>query len=205
MFSARRMLASALFTILVACGGANTPIRYAFTMDAVAVQPPSLLVAHKDERTLYLVLDPQRVRDLWQIDFQDGSKATLTKFQEFVTRDLKHALENYYVRVEVMSPQQALPQEAHVVADVKVDAVKLHEAVGPGVTVRQLEMTWAFALRPSEARDYEFSYAGTDTSSSAYPSIEAGMGQLIESSITSMLSKWSDAKNKAHQAAAVSQ
>jgi hypothetical protein len=60
------------------------------------------------------------------------------------------------------------------------------------LTYQLIEMTWAFALRRSEDTDFAYSFAGTATSADSYRTFEAGLGQLVENAIPSMLKKWTE-------------
>jgi hypothetical protein len=79
-----------------------------------------------------------------------------------------------------------------VVADVKVDDIRIHDLVRGSLTYAIIQMTWGFAFRKSEKKDYAYSFAGTADSNDSYPTFEAGLGQMIESAIPSMLKKWTE-------------
>lgn len=172
-----------------ACGGAV--YRPSYELANAQPKPPSQLVARKIRRPLYMVLDPSRVKDTWALKNSDG-EFQLRSFHAFVRRDLKRAMQEYFEQVEVVGPGQPPTGAPHVVADVRVDDVSLHDLVTGALTYVKIEMTWSFALRPSEANDYAFSFGGTATSSESYPTFEAGCAQLVESAIGSMLGKWTE-------------
>jgi hypothetical protein len=152
----------------------------------------SLLVAKKMQRPLYLVLEPARVKDSWEMSGSSGT-FTLKEFQTFVRRDLKQAMAGYFERVEIVTSGDQIPPGApHVIGDVKVDKVALHDLNAGRLTYTAIEMTWSFALRPSERAEYAFSFGGTATSSESYPTFEVGCAQMIESAIAGMLDKWTD-------------
>ncbi|MBX5484175.1 MAG: hypothetical protein IRZ16_20300 [Myxococcaceae bacterium] len=162
-------------------------------------KPPSLMVARKIERPLYILLDAQRVRDTWPMETAscatqspDCERFKLFEVQTFVRRDLKTAMENYFSHVEVVDSAAALPKAPHVVADVKVDDIRLNALVRGALTYQLIEMTWGFALRPSEAVDYAWSFAGTSESNDTYPTFEAGCATLVENAISAMLKEWFD-------------
>lgn len=113
-------------------------------------------------------------------------------FHEFVRRDLRAAMTGYFSRVEVVDASQALPTTPHVVADVKIDQIRLNALVRGVLTYEMIEMTWAFALRASDQTDYAYSFAGTATSNDSYPTFEAGCAQLVENAIPAMLKKWTE-------------
>jgi hypothetical protein len=161
------------------------------TMKDVEAAAPSLLVATKIERPLYIVVTDERVKDVWDVD-RMNVKVRVTDFQLFVTRDLKKALEPYFVRVETVSSATLIPAEPHIVADVKVTRIKSTPQQVGILTYLPLEMTWSFAIRPSELQDYAFSYAGENMSTPTFKDMNEGLGQLVEGAITGMLSKWTE-------------
>jgi hypothetical protein len=69
---------------------------------------------------------------------------------------------------------------------------RFHPLVRGALTYQLIEMTWAFALRRSEDTDFAYSFAGTATSADSYRTFEAGLGQLVENAIPSMLKKWTE-------------
>ncbi len=171
-----------------------------YSMLNVHARPLSLMVAHKIERPLYIVVDPARVKDVWQLDTAACATGgfgcehfNLLDVQQFVRRDLKAAMENYFSRVEVVDSPQALPATPHVVADVKIDDIRLDSLVRGRLTYVLIEMNWGFALRGSDQTDYAYSFAGTASSNDSYPTFEAGCAQLVENAIPAMLKKWTEA------------
>jgi hypothetical protein len=161
--------------------------------------PPSLMIARKIERPLYIVLDANRAKDVWTLETspcatgsQGCERFKLMDVHTFVRRDLKAAMENYFSRVEVVESQVALPSTPHVVADVKIDKIRLNGLVRGGFTYTVIEMTWGFAMRRSEQEDYAYSFAGTAVSNDSYPTFEAGCATLIENAIPGMLKKWTE-------------
>lgn len=169
------------------CFGAH--YRPSYSMQNVQAKPASLMVAQKIQRPLYLVVDPTKVPDSWDLkesssfNPQEGEKFKLVDFQQFISRDLKDALGNYFAKVEVVKAGTPLPSEPHVVADVKVDRVQLHSTPVGRLVYTVIEMTWGLGLRPSENAEYAFTFAGEGKSSESYPTFEAGVAQLVESAI----------------------
>ena len=98
----------------------------------------------------------------------------------------------HFARVEVVAPGQPMPEEPHVVGDVKVDRVQLNNVPAGNLVYTIIELSWAFALRPSEAPEYLFSFAGQAASTPAYPTFEAGCAQMVESAIAGFLAKWTE-------------
>ncbi len=195
------LLASSLF----ACGGGGNYGRsvygteggYSFTH--VLAKPASLMVASKIERPLYIVLDGSKVKNVWKLatspcatESPGCERFMLSDVQQFVRRDLKAALSNYFTSVEVVDSSAKLPTTPHVVADVKIDDIKMHDLVRGRLTYSLIQMTWGFALRPSDKKDYTYSFAGTSESNDSYPNFETGCAQLIENAIPAMLKKWTE-------------
>jgi hypothetical protein len=172
-------------------GGSSDSGAEVHSMKDAEVSTASLLVAKQIQRPLYIVLDDNLVKDSWDIEAM-GKHAKLTNFQLFVERDLKKALEPYFVRVKVIRLKSELPTTPHVVADVKVDRVRINQQEAGLAVYLPLEMTWSFALRPSEADDYSFSYADTASSTPTFANLEGGMSQMAEAAITEMLHKWTE-------------
>jgi hypothetical protein len=175
----------------VACAGCGSHYAQSYSLTNAEPKPASLLVAKKIQRPLYLIVDPTRVKDTWQMKGSGGELA-LNDFQSFVRRDLKNAMQAYFERVEVLKPGDPLPVGLHVVGDVKVDKVALHDLPTGRLTYTAIEMTWSFAVRAGESAEYAFSFGGTARSSESYPTFEVGCAQMVESAIGAMLTKWSD-------------
>jgi hypothetical protein len=183
-------LGAILLAATLSCG---SHFAKSYSMKFVTAKPPSLLVAEKIERPLYLVLDPAKVPDSFDLVTSAGDQFKLTEFQKFVSRDLRQALMAYFSNVEVVNSPSLLPSTPHIVGDIKVDRVQLHALPVGGLTYVKIEMNWALAFRPNEATEYAFSFAGTGTSSESYPTFEAGCGQMVEDSIAGMIKKWTEA------------
>ncbi len=188
--AARRAGAAGTLALLLSVTGCfGSHYRPSYSMANVSAKPASLMVAQKIQRPLYLVIDPARVPDSWSLkeassfNPNDGPKTKLEEFQRFVSRDLKEAMGNYFSRVEVVTAGTALPSEPHVVGDVKVDRVQLHSTPVGGLVYTVIEMTWGMGLRPSESKEYAFTFAGEGRSSESYPTFEVGVAQLVESAI----------------------
>jgi hypothetical protein len=195
-----------LGSLTFACGGASNYSKSVYgteggySMKNVRATPPSLLVAKKVELPLYLVLDATRVKDTWKLQTSACATASpgceqfnVLDMHEFVKRDLRAAMQNYFSKVEIVSSSASIPKgAAHVVGDVKIDDLKLHALVRGMFTHQIIEMTWSFAMRRSQDADYIYSFAGTSTSNDSYPTFEAGCGQLVENAIPMMLKKWTE-------------
>ena len=166
-------------------------------MTNVQAAPPSVMVATKVPATLYIVLDPAKIEDTYVSKSERrGITLTVTEFRTFVTRDLVKAMSPYFEKVEVIAPGTEPSTERHVIADVKVDSVKLvDQAVTGQVTIvaSYLVMTWGYAIRTSDASDYLFSFAGVSSSTHTSNGVEDFVAQTVEDAITGLLSKWSEA------------
>jgi hypothetical protein len=186
----RRLALPGLFALgLAATGCFGSNYRASYNMADVQAKPASLMVAQKIQRPLILVLDPAKVADTIDLkaassfDPTNGPQFKLLQFHRFVDRDLKAAFGSYFSRVEVVQAGAPMPSEPHVVADVKVDRVQLHSVPAGGLTYVIIEMTWGVGIRPSESKEYTFTFAGEAKSSESYPTFEVGVGQLVESAI----------------------
>jgi hypothetical protein len=160
-------------------------------------KPPSVMVARKIERPLYIVLDAAKLKDSWALetaacatDSMGCERFKLLEVQLLARRDLKNLMEQYFSKVEIVASAAALPQTPHIVADVKVDDIRLNGLVRGRLTYQLIEMTWGFAMRPSEAQDYSFTFGGTASSADSYPTFEAGCATLVENALAAMLKSW---------------
>lgn len=187
----RRLAAPGIMALSLAatgCGGGSN-YRPIYSMADVQARPASLMIAQKIQRPLILVVDPARVADTVDLKLassmnpQSGPQVKLAQFHRFVDRDLKAAFASYFSRVEVVQAGAPMPTEPHVVADVKVDRVQLHSIPAGRLMYVVIEMTWGVGLRPSEASEYTFTFAGEARSSETYPTFEAGVAQLVEAAI----------------------
>jgi len=170
-----------------------------YSFKNVHPKPISLMVARKIQKPLYIVLDPTRVQDTYPMETaacetnsMGCQRFKLFDVQQFVRRDLKAAMANYFTSVEVVDSTQPLPTTPHVVADVKVDNIKLNALVRGSLTYNIIQMDWGFALRLDSHKDYDYSFAGSAESNDSYRTFEAGCAQLIENAIPAMLKKWTE-------------
>jgi len=170
---------------MIVVGCATGPSTH--SVKSLQLKPPSLMIARKSPRTLFIVLDPARVPETAGPLKWDLGTPHITDLHEFVRRDLVTAMANYFERVEVVAPGFAFPVQPHVVADVKVDGAR-PLVVGQFALA---EFTWGFALRPSEADDYLFSYAGTSRSEVSR-SANAMIQSLLENAITDFVKAFTE-------------
>lgn len=143
-------------------GCAMAPVK----VSELQVMPPSLLIAKKASRPLFIVLDPSKVPDSVVIPEDELKEIKVFELQTFVKRDLKRAMETFFDRVEIVAPDFKFPDGAYMRADVRIDKLtarveKAMDAGNAANVAAQIfgEMTWAFALRPSEATEYLYSFA----------------------------------------------
>jgi len=200
----RAPLAAGLLVIASACATGNytrsvNGTEGGYSLANAHPKPISLMVARQISRPLYIVLDPAKVKDTWKLETatcatgsSDCERFDLMQVQQFVRRDLKSAMEVYFSRVEVVDSAAALPSTPHVVADVKVDDIRLNSLIRGAFTYALIEMTWGFAMRNSDQADYAYSFAGTASSNDSYPTFEAGCAQLVENALPAMLKKWTE-------------
>lgn len=160
-------------------------------------KPPSVMVARKIERPLYIVVDAAKLKDSWPMetaacatDSMGCERFNLLDVQQLARRDLKNLMGQYFSKVEIVASAAALPPTPHIVADVKVDDIRLNGLVRGRLTYQLIEMTWGFAMRPSEAQDYAFTFGGTASSADSYPTFEAGCATLVENALAAMLKSW---------------
>ncbi len=176
-----------LTVALVAPLGAHAKPRV-LSLTEVTASPMSLMVAKKIDAPLVIILDPAKVPDSWPMH----KKYAVADWDTFVSRDLKKAMETYFTTVTVLAPGAPLPEGPHMVADVKVDRVQLSPIDVGGLTYNVMEMQWGFAVRPSGADAYLFSFAGKAHSKETYSSALVGLGQLVESAVAGLLQAWSE-------------
>jgi len=164
-------------------------------MAKVVAKQPSLQVAKPIAATLYIVLDPAKVKQAYHVSSARRKLSLdISEFDLFVSRDLKNAMAPNFEHVEVVAPGAAFTAK-YVVADVKVDNVEMKdEAIEGAVSVisTRLVLTWAFAVRPAEADDYLFSFAGSAASTDTANGPEDFVRQVVESAISGLLQKWGE-------------
>jgi hypothetical protein len=159
-----------------------------FSLKAIQPAPPSLMVAKKSPRVAFLVIDDAKVPD--RVSVLVGGKdrgGKLIDFKEFVRRDLQRAFSNYFADVKVVAANEPLPKEPCVAIDVKVDRVEVVAIQGIGHAV----MTWGMGIRPSEAEDYLFSFAGQSAGDVANEPVFV-FRSMLEAAITDMLKGYTD-------------
>lgn len=200
--SSRSILLLAAFFTMAGCapsmyGRSVYGTEGGFSLENAKPKLVSPMVAQKIERPLFIVLDSERLGDTWALETPPCStnssgceRFNLLDVHTFVHRDLKTAMENYFSEVRVVGSYQELPAVPHVVADVKVDEIRLNHIVRGQFIYALIEMTWGFAMRLGEHDDYAYSFAGKAISNDTYPNFEAGCATMIERAIPAMLKAW---------------
>lgn len=157
------------------CGGPTE-----LSVRALAVKPPALLMSQKSPRIAYVLMDPRRVPASMPVivgGVDQGGR--IVDADAFVTRDLTHALSNYFTDVRVVASAPTDPNP-HVVIEVRLDRIEVVQTqrrtarpeeknlgqraaaiAGVETTVDRgaAVLTWAFAIRLSGSPDYLFSFA----------------------------------------------
>jgi len=163
-----RLLLSLIMSVLITCLAAAglscavPPVSTSLLLPA----PGMPLVARKIQTPLTIVLDPDNVPDSFVIAGL-GKQITVDGVSEFVRRDLKLAMQNFFLRVDVISPEERPMPGSHM-ADIRIDRFDAQgnfsstPGVGMGAQVSG-RMTWAFAILPAGGRDYLFSFSEIST------------------------------------------
>jgi len=167
---------------LMACGGGGVNVA------VLSPSAPTLMVASKLQTPLYIVLDPARVKPAYEVD----RIGTVSNMGSFVSRDLKAAMSEHFATVKIVSNASEITEEPHVVADVKVDGFKKSSVSDGAASYSVFEMTWSFALRPSDSSDYLFSFAGISPSDYRAKSMDAVVSGMLELALTGLLEKWAE-------------
>lgn len=135
-------------------------------------------------RTLYLVLEEERVPSSLKIE---NSIVEIDGFREFFGRTLQEGLASYFTGIEVLESPKALPDEAHFVANVVVESLKHQSDTFKSI----YELRWSFAVRASEAEEYTFALAGTNTVTARYGA-KTNTKNLMSAAMDSLHEKWSE-------------
>jgi len=170
--------------LALACGGSGVNV------DALAPSPPTLMIATKLQTPLYIVLDPARVKPAYEVE----RIGTISNMGTFVSRDLKQAMSEYFATVHVVASAAEIQAEDYVIADVKVDGFKKGTASNGVESYSVWQMTWNFALRPSDHEDYLFSFAGISQSDPVVGSWNEAVSGILERALAGLLAKWAEAE-----------
>lgn len=200
---AKRFLVSLSLFALSACVSAPS----ALSVRDLAVSPPSLMVAKKSKRPLFIVLDESRVgAELPVLVGGEDRGGRLADGQLFVTRDVVKALSAYFTDVTVVRPDELPDAGAFAVADVKIDRVEVvvmkdEKLGGPAsvvtVSTGAAVLTWALAIRLSESDDYLYSFAG-ETPGLPGKDPNFVFRSMFEQSLSAFLKSYSDKEVHKH-------
>ena len=137
----RIALAALALPALVGCaamGGA-----YTANMASQKVQPTTLMTAKKVQRKLFVVVDPAKVKDSFQLS---NSPHSVAGFHSFFKASLNEALVGEFDSVEFVAPGFSAPSDPHLVADVKVDGSNL--VVSSKEVAQPVAVRYAYTNRP---------------------------------------------------------
>lgn len=154
-----------------------------------SVRPPTLMVATPIPRTLYIVMTPDNVADAFPIR---NSAHRVVSFRSFFGDALRRTMQPYFTAVEVVSAAPASPPGSAVIADVRVDGVEARDLPVGNLVYTALHLQWAFAIRPAEASEYAFTFAGDGVSERAYGSLGEGFEQMTLSAIQGLMEGWTE-------------
>ena len=149
------------FVLLVAAllFGCAAPV---VNFSQLAAQYPKMMIGNKSDIPVYVVVDPSTVPASGQTPTQWPIK--WEGLDHFVGRDIVGALSLFFNSVKAGPPNPGLADQKVIIVEVRVDTLTYHtEKASSGGTTAQTnyaEMDWALGLRPSNASEYIFSYAG---------------------------------------------
>ena len=152
--------------------------------------PSTLMTAKKIQRPLYVVIDPAKVPDKLQVKH---SKWKVDGFRKFFETSLKNTLGPMFDKVIFVEPGFKAPHAPFLVADAKINPEIVRRHVGWN-SLAVVHMQWGFALRPAEADDYLFSYAGERKNTMWFSHFNAGMKELMHGALNDFLSSYADKK-----------
>ena len=192
----KQVLPVLLVVVLLLCGCMSS-FHESMSLSDFIPAAPTLLNSQISPRTAVLVVDPQRVPESFPI-LVDGKDLgwELMEMQLFVRRDLQKVFRNYFREVIVVDHGSAMPEQPHVVIDIKID--RIEERVTQRIRTSNMisntgyiAMTWSLAIRPSESGEYLYSFAGE---SGGTQGTDAALlyRSMLESAITGMLKGYTD-------------
>ncbi len=152
------------------------------------VNPPTLMVASPLPRPLYVVMTPADVPDAFPIR---NSPHSVISFQAFFGETLRRTLRPYFTDVVIVAERPSSGEPCYV-ADVRVDGVDAHDLPVGNLVYTELRLQWAFAIRPSEASDYVFTFAGNGVSERAYRTLGEGFEQMTLSAVSGLMQRWTE-------------
>ncbi|MCB9558222.1 MAG: hypothetical protein H6707_19050 [Deltaproteobacteria bacterium] len=183
----------ALIAVSISGGCAVGFGAYTAKLRGQSVRTTAPLVARRVARKLVIVVDAQRLPDAFQIT---NIRHSVTGFRPFMQDSLKNTLSSYFDNIVFVEKGAAMPSEPHLVAELQMNGVEGYNHVAGRLTYTILKMQWAFAVRPSEAEEYLFSFAGVAASQPSYRTLDEGCQQMMQSAMHGLLSSWT--KKKVH-------
>lgn len=153
------------------------------------VRPPTLMVAMPIPRTLYVVMTPENVPDAFAIR---NSPHSVVSFRTFLGETLQRTMRPYFADVQVVASAPVAALGTAVIADVRVDGVEARDLPVGRLTYTTLILQWAFAIRPAEASEYVFSFAGEGVSDQAYATLGEGFEQMMLSAVNGLMESWTE-------------
>jgi hypothetical protein len=153
------------------------------------VRPPTLMVARPSPRTLYIVMTTDNVPDAFPVR---NSPHSVISFRSFFGETLQRAMRPYFAAVEVVSAPPVAAVGTAVIADVRVDGVEARDLPVGQLIYTTLHLQWAFAIRPAEASEYAFTFAGEGVSDHAYRTLGEGFEQMTLSAIQGLMEGWTE-------------
>lgn len=177
---------------MLACAGVSS---YTADMSDDVANPQTMMVATPLSVPLYIVVkDAQFPKE---IKIED-SKHSVANFQPFFEKSLTKMFTPYFKSVTLVKDTQSIPTHINYYhGEVEFKGFKSSNMVAGGMTYSILSMPMSFALRPSGAEDYLFSYTGIGKSELSYNTLDLGIKQTTESAINGLLSGWTE--KKVHQ------
>ncbi len=153
-----------------------------------AVNPPTLMVANALPRPLYLVVAPESVPDAFQI--RNWGHSVLS-FRAFYGEALRRTLRPYFNDVMIVTERPSGSEPCYI-ADVRVDGVEAHHLPVGDLIYTEIRVQWAFAIRPSEASEYTFTFAGNGVSERAFQTVGEGFEQMTLSAMQGFMQRWTE-------------
>lgn len=146
------------------------------------------MVANPLPRPLYLVIAPEAVPDAFQI--RNWGHSVLS-FRAFFGETVRRTLRPYFTDVVVVAARPTGSEPCYI-ADVRVDGVEAHHLPVGDLIYTEIRVQWAFAIRPSEASEYTFTFAGDGVSERAFQTVGEGFEQMTLSAMRGFMQRWTE-------------
>ena len=150
-----RCLTQAAVTAVLA-GAACGPVI--LRVEPMRFQLNSPLANKLSPSPLYVLATHKDVPDILDIEHEGSVWGRVPDFRLFITRDLAHAMGDYFAQVTVVDDERSIPPSPGVIARVQVRHVEVRE-VGNRGGVFLVTMDWAVAMRRTTDEEYSFSLA----------------------------------------------